>query len=177
MPVSKPDEAPVAPKSKQKTEADIFALESVFPDAGAVFTSRPKTLEEVKGDAIVILDTNTLLLPYMTGPKTLSEIKATYKKLLEKKRLLIPARVAREFADNRAKKLGELFQKLTSQQAQQHSFLQENYPLLENIEEYTRLQEEAKKIGSMVKSFQKTLAAVVARVESWEWNDPISLLY
>src|SRR5580704_7524154 len=98
----KPDDAPEPPKPKQKTEADIFALEGIFPEASAVFASKAKTLEDAKGNAIIVLDTNTLLLPYVTGSKTLTEIKATYKKLLEEERLIIPARVAREFADNRA---------------------------------------------------------------------------
>jgi len=97
--------------------------------------------------------------------------------LLEEGRLIIPARVAREFANNRAKKLGELFQRLTNQQSKQHSVQQESYPLLENIDEYTKLQEEAKNIALMVKDYQKTLASVIAKVESWAWNDPISLLY
>ena len=73
----KPDDAPEPPKPKQKTEAGIFALEGIFPDASAVFASKPKTLEDTRGNAIVVLDTNTLLLPYVTGSETLTAIKAT----------------------------------------------------------------------------------------------------
>ena len=60
-----------------------------------------------------MLDTNTLLVPYTTSKESLKQIEETYKTLIGQERLVIPAQVAREFAKNRASKIGEVFQQLS----------------------------------------------------------------
>jgi len=175
--MSKPDSTGDNSTTNAKTEAEIFVAEGVFPEAAAVFTARFTPLEETKNSACVVLDTNTLLLPYSTGSKTLSEIKTTYEKLIEQKRLLIPAQVAREFANNRVRKIAELHQKLTNRQSQQQAFRQDDYPILESVGEYQTLQTVGKNLDTLAKEYHKALGDLIDKVESWEWNDPISLLY
>lgn len=174
---SEPHEPQISNTPKQKPESDIFALETTFPEADAVFTARPKSLQEVKDLDLFVLDTNTLLLPYLTGSKTLTEIKSTYEKLITAKRLLIPARVAREFASNRSRKIGEVYHALTDQQSRQQFSPQENYPLLEGISEYKELREVGRKLQDLMKEYRKAFGDVIKKVESWEWDDPISALY
>ena len=164
-------------KSKQKADPDIFFLDSVFPEAESVFTVQPKTLEAVKDSALVVLDANTLLLPYLTGSQTLGEIKSTYKKLLNQKRLLIPARAAREFAKNRVKKISDVHQALIDKQSRQQFVEQDNYPLLEEFEEYRQLLNFGQAAKDALKKYRDAFGEMIKKVESWEWDDPISLLY
>jgi hypothetical protein len=65
----------------------------------------------------------------------LKEIRATYEKLVTERRLTIPGQVAREFAKNRATKIGELYKQLSDKR--NVSQLQKGqYPLLESLTEY-----------------------------------------
>jgi hypothetical protein len=165
---------PVSPK---KAEVDVFSLESIFPDADAVFTFQFKTLAQIKDSGCFVLDANTLLLPYAAGSKALSEIKTTYKALIGQKRLLIPARAAREFAKNRTKKIAELHSALIDQQSRQQSTSRDNYPLLEDSKEYQALIEAGAKVQSAIKEYRELFGDVIKAVEAWEWNDPIGQLY
>lgn len=162
---------------KAETVVDIFVTNSVFPDAASVFTAKPLILEEAKDEACIVLDTNTLLVPYAIEPKTLAEVENTYRKLLSESRLLIPAQVAREFARNRVKKLVELHQKLSRRRSDIKTFQQGTYPLLEAIPKYARLREIEKKLDDSLKEYRDVLGSVIDQVASWEWNDPVSVLY
>lgn len=59
---------------------DIFIANSVFPDAESLFVTHLKPLEDIKSTAIVILDTNALLVAYSIGKESLSQscVMATY---------------------------------------------------------------------------------------------------
>jgi len=172
-----------APKRNEKTEIlrseqhDIFIAHSVFPDASAVFTSRPGSLSEVKDKACIVLDTNALLVPYGIGAQTLAEVEATYRKLIKEARFFIPAQVAREFARNRVTKLTELYQRLSRRRSQLQPFQQGSYPLLEKLQEYQRVRKIEAQLDTLIADYRQSLTAVIDHVTSWEWNDPVSLLY
>ncbi|MBS1983495.1 MAG: DUF4935 domain-containing protein [Bdellovibrionales bacterium] len=169
---------PAASKMEQPVHrVDMFAANSIFPDAAAVFTAKPLTLEGVKETACIVLDTNTLLVPYASGAQTLSEIETTYRRLLDAGRLLIPAQVAREFTRNRVKKLSELHQKLFRRRSDLRSFQQGPYPLLETATEYSEVRKLEKELDALVGRYREALTVVIDKVASWEWNDPVSLLY
>jgi rRNA-processing protein FCF1 len=165
------------PDTHRSDHLDLFVTHSIFPDASAVFTCRPSPLAEVKDTACIVLDTNALLVPYGIGAQTLSEIEATYQRLLKENRLAIPAPVAREFARNRVGKLAELYQRLSRRRSQLHPFQQGRYPLLENLQEYRRLREVEDRLDRMITEYRQLLTSVIDHVQSWEWNDPVSLLY
>jgi hypothetical protein len=163
--------------SGQVNSYDAVVANSIFPDPASVFTSTPKSLAEAKDTACIILDTNALLVPFGIGAQTLSEVEATYKKLLSEKRLIIPAQVAREFARNRVGKLAELHQKLFRSRSKLQPFRQGSYPLLETLPEYIRLRELENQLDKLVNDYRQSLGSVIDHVASWEWNDPVSLLY
>ena len=171
---SKPDGKSDARRSDH---IDPFVAHSIFPDASAVFTCRPGPLAEAKDTACIVLDTNALLVPYGIGIQTLSEIEATYQRLLQENRLVIPAQVAREFARNRVGKLVELYQRLSQRRSRLQPFQQGSYPLLENFQEYQRLREVENELDRLISEYQQLLKSVINHVHSWEWNDPVSLLY
>ena len=77
------------PETRRGEAADIFIANSMFPDAAAVFTSRPGSLMEAKDTACIVLDTNALLVPYGIGARTMSEVEGTYQRLLKEKRLAV----------------------------------------------------------------------------------------
>jgi hypothetical protein len=156
---------------------DLFLTYSIFPDASAVFTSRPGSLTDAKDTACIVLHTNALLVPYGIGAETLSEVDATYHRLINENRLVIPAQVARKFARNRVTKLAELYQRLSRRRSQLQPFQQGSYPLLENLSEYRRLREVENQLDLLVTDYRQLLTSVIDHVSSWEWNDPVSLLY
>jgi DNA-binding CsgD family transcriptional regulator len=165
------------PDTRGSDHLDLFVAHSIFPDASAVFTCRPSPLAEVKDTACIVLDTNALLVPYGIGAQTLSEIEATYQRLLKENRLAIPAQVAREFARNRVGKLAELYQRLSRRRSQLKPFQQGGYPLLENLQEYRRLRQVEDRLDHLITEYRQLLTSVIDHVQSWEWNDPVSLLY
>jgi hypothetical protein len=134
-------------------------------------------LNEAKATACIVLDTNALLVPYGTGAQALSQVEQTYRQLLKEGRLIVPAQVAREFARNRVTKLAELHQRLVRRRSQLLSFQQGSYPLLDHLDEYKRLREVEKKLDSLSSEYRDLIASVVEHVKSWEWNDPVSILY
>lgn len=167
-----------APKKEQSADRrDIFVANSIFPDAAAVFTAKPLTLDEVKDSACIVLDTNPLLVPYASGAQTLAEIETTYRRLLAAGRLLIPAQASREFARNRVKKLAELHQKLFRRRSELKPFQQGPYPLLETVPEYSEVRQLEKELDALLGRYRQSFTVVIDKVASWEWNDPVSLLY
>jgi hypothetical protein len=68
-------------KSKgNENEFDIFVANSIFPEVAPIFSTYIKSLEAVRNSAIVVLDTNALLVPYSIGKESVSQIRKTYKK-------------------------------------------------------------------------------------------------
>ena len=119
-------------------EKDLFYLDKVFPEPDKIFSADYKRVDELFKTAIFVLDTNALLVPFDTNEKSLNEIKQILINLKSKKRLFIPARVAREFAKNRATKLGELFLSLRQLKNNLNSgtFKINQYPLLDGVDSY-----------------------------------------
>lgn len=123
-------------EKKQMTnkELAIFALEEAFPDAEGIFTTTFKKLNDSYENALIVFDTNVLLLPYSMGSEGLEQLKGLYNQLICNDRLFIPKRVAREFARNRNKKLAEIYNSVLQRKVgKSRSNL--NYPILESLEE------------------------------------------
>lgn len=180
MVTNKSEKAPATNGEKPCGEVcapDVLAINSVYPDAASVFTSRAITLIEAKDSACVVLDTNALLVPFGIGQQTLAQVEATYQQLVRQKRLAVPAQVAREFAKNRVLKLAELHQKLSRKSDQLPRFQQGSYPLLETIPEYKRIRDLEEQLDRLVGDYRSLIAATLNQVRGWEWNDPVTLLY
>jgi hypothetical protein len=161
-----------------QNDNDLFFAERVYQDAPAIFSLHPKSLREVKDDCIVVLDTNVLLAPYTSvSQKNLSLIAETYKALIGEGRMVVPGQAAREFARNRPKKLTELHQQLSDLKSQNFGISLNSYPLLRDMNEYTKVLELSKEIADTVRAYKRSLTELLEEVESWEWNDPVSKVY
>lgn len=160
-----------------KKDFDILIANSIYPDATSVFTWRPRPLEEVKDDCVVVLDTNVLVVPYTVSPKSLDEIGRTYRTLIAGGRLLIPGQVAREFAKQRANKLAELQQQLSNKKSQAVKLQTGRYPLLEGELAYQEALKIEDQANRLLNEYQAAITKVMDRVRRWTWRDPVSLLY
>jgi len=160
----------------RETEYDIFIADSVFPEAEAVFTAKPKPLADLKDEAMIVLDTNALLVPYGIGKESLDQIQQTYKNLVASQRLLVPGQVAREFAKNRANRISELFQQL-SRKKNIAGLQKGKYPLLESLEAYQKVTSLEKEIDDKLRDYKKAIDRVLDHIREWAWDDPVSLMY
>jgi rRNA-processing protein FCF1 len=118
-------------------DRDVFYRQVIYPEAYGLMSWSPQALDQVKDEAIVVVDTNALLAPYGTGKTTLEVIRETYRSLADKGRLVVPGQVIREFAANRVVKLRELHQQLVRKK--QVSIPRGAYPLLEGLDHYSRM--------------------------------------
>lgn len=158
-----------------KQNLPLFHLSEKFPDAQSIFTTSVPSLEEFKDEALIVLDTNVLLIPYEIQPKSLDEIKNTYNQLIKESRLFIPSQVAREFAKNRGEKIKNLHHNISLKQ--NVSVKIESYQLLESDAEYQELLNAEKELNQKIFEYRKIVGKVLERIRSWRWNDPVSNLY
>jgi hypothetical protein len=151
-------------------------LQDVYQNPFQIFAYEPVSIEECGKDCIFVLDTNVLLIPFETGKQPLQDIEKIYTELANEQRLVIPAQVAREFAANRATKLTQLFQQLSSKR-ENIKIQTTEYPLLESLPEYQSLREAESKAQTAIKEFQSAVDKVIETVRRWRWNDPVSSIY
>jgi len=161
------------------SDKDIFYLEKVFPEPSQIFQSNYKTATAIAEDCVFVLDTNVLLVPFHTSEKNLEDIRKILTQLKEENRLFLPARAVREFANNRAGKLGELFLKLRQSKANLNSghFQLGDYPLLSNNVSFQNLQKNFEQIRALLKEAQKMFASLERDILAWNWDDSVSALY
>ncbi|HWK57307.1 MAG TPA: PIN domain-containing protein [Parapedobacter sp.] len=158
---------------------DKFYLEKVFPDADAVFQFRYKSLSELNGNAIFVFDTMVLLTPYFTSKESVDDFRKIFTELKTTGRLLIPARVAREFAKNRGKKLAEAYNKIVeSQQRLNRSEIRfEKFPIFEADEDYLALKEAESRINALKQTYREKLESLSKKLKEWKWLDPVTQMY
>jgi rRNA-processing protein FCF1 len=162
---------------KKNDGSNIFVAKSIYPEAAQIFTFRLRPLKDVKDDCYIVLDTNVLLAPYTIGREDLlDQCRRTYKPLVTAKRLVIPGQVAREFAKNRTAKLAELHQQL-SRKKQVQQLQKGKYPLLSSIREYAKVLQLEEEIDRKLREYQKAVDRVIAHIQAWQWDDPVSLMY
>lgn len=164
----------------EKEEGELLPslhLVESYPDASSIFAVSLSPLEQVRDEALIVLDTNVLLVPYTVNPKSLEDIRRTYARLITEERLFIPAQVAREFAKNRASKIGELFQQLSRKRNKLDTLQVGRYPLLEPLPEYNQLLALEREIDEKVKQYRKALGTILDHIRSWRWNDSVSVIY
>jgi DNA-binding NarL/FixJ family response regulator len=164
-------------QDKPQGAYDVFIANSIYPEADPLFAVHLKSPQEIREKCVVVLDTNALLVPYTIGKKSLTEIRLVYTKLAAEQRLVIPGQVAREFANNRANKLVQLYQQLSRKISSVPELHKGKYPLLESLDKYqeaTHLEEE---IDILLRKYRSTVREILDHIRSWNWNDPVSLLY
>jgi PIN like domain len=169
------EEAGMSQKKADDKELNIFILNSLYPEAEAIFSFKPQPLEDIKDECLIVLDTNVLLVPFDTGKESLQQIKATYERLIKTEQLVVPGRVAREFAKNRSEKLKTIYQQISRKQ--NLSINRQVYPLLESSIEYQKLTDMEKEIDGKLSDYRKQVASLLSKISSWYWDDPVSSLY
>lgn len=165
------------PERSQDKKYDIFIANKIYPNPVSVFKAEYKSINHIKDSASIVFDTNVLLLPYTVSSASLGEIKKIYLNLVEEKRLFIPGQVAREFANNRPIKICDLHKALLDKKSKLDIFKHERYPLLEDIEDYIELIKIEKEIEDLTKEYKKKIDGVLDKIRSWNWDDPVSLMY
>jgi rRNA-processing protein FCF1 len=154
----------------------IFSLEATFPDAEGVFFGGFASLNASAADAIIVLDTNVLLMPYSLGNHSLSEIRKIYENLTSTNRLFVPERVAREFATNRSAKVADIYASIENKKSgkTKHRFM---YPLINDLDEMKAVDQALKKLNESEAEYFRSIDSLLERIRSWDWADPISAMY
>lgn len=167
----------------KKDESDIFIAQSVYPEAVPIFSFQVKSLEEIKDDCYIVLDTNVLLAPYIIGKEDpgkddlLGVCQRIYKSLIEKGCLILPGQVVREFANRRVDKIAELYQQLSDKKAKILRIAKGKYPLLNSLSEYQEVEHLENEINKKIREYQDAVDKVLAHIQNWQLNDPVRSLY
>lgn len=161
------------------SDKDYFYLDKVFPEPEQIFSFEYKSIEKIQKDCIFVFDTNVLFVPFDSSEKSSEEINKILKKLKKDNKLFIPARVAREFANNRAKRIGDLFLKVrqTKENLNSGPYKFEDYPLLEGNENYKLVKEKFDSISSLIKESRSLLTNIENDIQNWNWDDNVSKMY
>ena len=160
-----------------KPEFDIFHHRKVYPRADQIFVTELPSLKSIKDDCIYVLDTNALLVPFSTGSQSLDEISKIFTILKNNGKLKIPDQVAREFADNRPRKIDEMFNALSNKRNGLNEHSIGSYPLLEGIDCYNKALELEKELAALTRKYRDAIGDVVDTVKNWTWDDPVSTIY
>jgi hypothetical protein len=173
---------PQKPKRDESSSKDYsfdkaFLGSEVLPDIAATFGSQIRSIEDAIKDGDIVLDTNVLLLPYGAGANSLTQIVGVYKTLNKEGRLFIPAQVAREFIKNRPIKIADLYQGIADRLSRFAAPEALSYPILEGIDEFRALNVAVKKAADLKGEIGKANTALLKKIRSWEWNDPVSQAY
>lgn len=158
-------------------ENDLFALNSIFPEPEQVFSFKLDSLESIRDRCDVALDTNVLLVPYTTSAGSLEQIKTTYRNLVDQRRLIIPGQVAREFAKNRASKISEIVQQLSTKRDSIPPVKKSTYPLLSPLPAFQKHVELEDRINQFLSEYRLSINNILRVISDWTWNDPVSELY
>jgi len=162
---------------KTNVDLDVFVLDKQYPDPAELFAFKPRSLQKIKDEAIVVLDTNVLLVPYRTTKESLKEIGDTYTALAKAKRLAIPGQVAREFAKNRPEQLKNVYQQLSQGRGVIKLPAKPSYPLLTSSALYDTVREVHSQLEAKAEEYRDAVGKLLNEIEGWHWNDPVSELY
>lgn len=156
---------------------DIFVSNKIYPDPKIIFQTEVKNIGDIKDTCLYILDTNALLIPYKTTSHSLREIEKIYSTLIKNNQLLIPGQVSREFASNRPEHIKQLFQQINRLKDNIKQTKTSDYPILEALTEYKKIQDYDKSIAELRSQYFQDLDKLLDIIKSWKWNDPVSKVY
>jgi len=154
----------------------IFNKKDIYPNAKTAFKFSLKSTDELKQDCLFVLDANVLLLPFTTDGKSLEEIKTIYQGLVKADRLFLPAQAVREFLDNRATKLTEVYKSISDKSSQNFKYVCP-HPLLSGMSEYSELENIESELKEVLKKYRKQLHLTLGSIKDWGWDDPVSKMY
>jgi hypothetical protein len=156
---------------------DYFLYRRLYPDNLSIISGHQINLEEFCKNAVFVLDTNSLLVPFNMGQESLNEIKRVYQQLLATKSLYVPAHTLKEFARQRSQKITELFTNVDSALSSLPSIKDFNYPILGEMEAYKKLKELKTDFMTLTKTYKGILENLQQGINEWNWYDPVTQLY
>ncbi|NQE62107.1 PIN domain-containing protein [Caulobacter sp. RHG1] len=163
--------------SDSEVNDDGFGLNSIFPDAEAVFSFSPKSVKSLAPKAWVALDTNILLAPYRFGSQPFTSFVKILSKLREEGRLFIPAHVAREYARRRQSHLAELIKSLSDNSSRASGVISDASTAIDDIDDYKKLKEINEKIILEINKAQKIIKKIDNDLRETSDGDPILRAY
>ncbi|EJD6669866.1 DUF4935 domain-containing protein [Providencia rettgeri] len=164
-------------KNEENTSDIVFMLNSILPDVTSCFEDEPKKIEDCLKVANIVLDTNTLLLPYTSRISSLSKIAQIYKEIVKSKRLYIPEQVAREFIKNRPIKLSELYSGISDRTSRFFAPDPFETAILDSLDSFNELNALLEKLKKEKNKLNKLAEKIKSEVKNWGWNDPVSQAY
>ncbi|AEA67498.1 Hypothetical protein PSEBR_a1311 [Pseudomonas brassicacearum subsp. brassicacearum NFM421] len=153
-----------------------FNKSAKYPIPSDTFGFKLETISNVKDTCLFVLDANVLLLPYGADASSLKAIRSVYEILSEQNRVFIPAQAAREFFDNRSKKLADIHELLSKKMSQNFQFIT-SHPFLNEISEFKAVIEKETKLKELIKGYRKEINNTLGIIQSWGWDDPVSKMY
>ena len=164
-----------------ESQADDFLaqpmhLREVYPEPADSLLFDTASLETVKDNAIVALDTNVLLLPYKGSPASLVGITELYAQFAQEGRLVVPAQVIREFLHHRGSHLAGVVQELLDLKSRQIPNAPK-HPFLAVLEHSKAIDTAFSQLRESWNTIQSTIDSLTREVAAWNWDDPVSQAY
>lgn len=147
-----------------------------------------KKLNDIFNEALIVIDTNVLLMAYQWRDTTFNQVFEILDELSKEERLIIPAQVLKEFANKRPQTIRDLLNdihnkilsKLDRGKADHHS-LDKVIPSLEFMHNKDKLLESEKKYNEALlslkeaqKEYKSTLNELLDNIKEYLDNDPIT---
>lgn len=137
---------------------------------------KPKSLQELKSSATVVIDTNVLLSAYQWKEVTLLEVKETLEKLESIFRLKIPSHVVKEFMDQRPKRIVENIKKIETDLLSKFNKLPKLssiVPFLEMLPQSDEYLEAEKEYNDAFNKYKKSIQEITGHVKEFINSDPV----
>src|SRR4029079_17499981 len=119
---------------------------------------------------------NALLLPYEIKAGNLKALREVFSRLKKEGRLFVPSRSAREFGNNRDKKLGEMINAIQNRMS--NAMPDSSMPPL--LSESANYKDAAATHAVLIESRKKyieSLGKLISEIKSWRGNDSVTAMY
>jgi hypothetical protein len=165
-------------KPEKPTDLDPFIIEKTFPQPEAILSTVHPAVSDIAKDCLFTLDANALLVPFNVGADSFSDIEKVLRQKVKEDRLYVPAQSVREYARHRSKKVADVHDYLKNLlQLLDGLPTKIQTPMFENTPEYKSASDTATKLREEIRTYRKQLNALIERVENWNANDAVSVLY
>lgn len=165
------------PSNKNKKKLPPFHLTERYPEVRQLLNVSLPEINSFQDDAIFVLDTNALLLPYKVSKESLDKIKDVYAKLITQGRLFVPEQAIREFFTNKTSLIESMYSSLTSTKNNAKNLEFQGYPLIKSLDTYCDAQKFREQINPELEKYRQAIDSILMEITSWQHNDPVSQIY
>ena len=158
-------------------DKDFFIYKKRYPNTDRILKGEQINVAEFCKNAVFVIDTNALLVPYGIGQKSLAEISTIYKSLKDSKRVFVSRHSLREFAANRSAKISDIYNRVDVSLSKIPVIEAFNYPVLEEIDAYKEISALSQEFAAITKKYKGLLQKLQTGISSWNFFDPVTQLY